>query len=326
VAAGQLRDIEMRHLQALQAVAEEGSFGRAAKRLGFSQSAVSQQIGALERVLGEPVFDRPGGPRRVELTPVGQMLLEHADAVLGRIRQAEDDLERLRHGGAGQLVIGTFQSVSVRILPTIVRRMRTEVPGVLIKAVESDYNESLLDGVESGELDLAFTTGQQPDDRFDFVHLCVDPFVVLSTSPAPRSAIATGQLGGAPLIGEQVGACSTLIENGLRQLGIEPHYVFRTNDNAAVQAMVRAGMGQAIMPFLAVDDTDPGVVVRDMNPPLPPRRIDLVRRRGRTLHPAARRFSSLAVEVAASLGKPGFLGAASPDARLARTDEFAYPR
>ena len=65
------RDIEIRHLTALAAVAAERSFGRAAERLGFTQSAVSQQIAALERVVGEPVFDRPGGPRPVELTPVG---------------------------------------------------------------------------------------------------------------------------------------------------------------------------------------------------------------------------------------------------------------
>src|ERR1700712_5388942 len=149
MASANLRDLEIRHLQALQAVAEEGSFGRAAQRLGFSQSAVSQQSGALERVVGESVFDRPGGPRPVELTPVGCMLLDHANAVLSRIRQAEDDLERLRHGGSGRLVIGTFQSVSVRILPTIVQRMRSEVPGVLIKAVESDVNEDLVAGVDS---------------------------------------------------------------------------------------------------------------------------------------------------------------------------------
>ena len=299
-----LRDLEIRHLQALQAVAEEGSFGRAAQRLGFSQSAVSQQIGALERVVGESVFDRPGGPRPVELTPVGCMLLDHANAVLSRIRQAEDDLERLRHGGSGRLVIGTFQSVSVRILPTIVQRMRSEVPGVLIKAVESDINEDLVAGVDSGELDLAFIVGAVPSDHFDIIHLCSDPFVVLSAAPAPRSAIATETLSGAALIGEGVGSCSALIEDGLRAMGVLPDYVFRTNDNSAIQAMVRAGMGHAVMPYLAVDESDQSVVVRDMNPPLPPRRIDLIRRRGRTLHPAAQRFTALAVEVAAKVTKP----------------------
>ena len=68
-----LQDIEIRHLQALRAVAQEGSFGRAGERLGFTQSAISQQIASLERVLGEKVFDRRGGPRPVELTPAGEV-------------------------------------------------------------------------------------------------------------------------------------------------------------------------------------------------------------------------------------------------------------
>ena len=66
-----MRDLEIRHLEALDAVASTGTFGRAAERLGYTQSAISQQIAALERVMGAPVFDRPGGPRPVELTPLG---------------------------------------------------------------------------------------------------------------------------------------------------------------------------------------------------------------------------------------------------------------
>ena len=86
------RDLEIKHLVALQAVAGERSFGRAAERLGFTQSAISQQIAALDRVVGEPVFDRPGGPRPVELTPAGQVLLAHAEAVLRQLRQAEEEV------------------------------------------------------------------------------------------------------------------------------------------------------------------------------------------------------------------------------------------
>src|SRR6478752_9507111 len=88
-----LRDLDIRHLMALQAVAEERSFGRAAQRLGFTQSAISQQVAALERIVGTPLFDRPGGPRPVELTPAGVALLPHAEAVLERLLQASEDLE-----------------------------------------------------------------------------------------------------------------------------------------------------------------------------------------------------------------------------------------
>src|SRR5262245_26748986 len=86
------RELELKHLVALQAVATERSFGRAAERLGYTQSAISQQIAALERVVGEPVFDRPGGPRPVELTPCGQVILDHAEQVFRRLGQAEEEV------------------------------------------------------------------------------------------------------------------------------------------------------------------------------------------------------------------------------------------
>src|SRR5262245_31948435 len=125
-----LRDVELRHLQALRSVAEEGSFGRAALRLGFTQSAISQQIAHLERLVGEPVFDRPGGARPVTLTPIGEMLLPHATAILDRVRSAEADLSAFRSGEVGTVAIGTFQSISVRILPgllTDLSRLRPDI-------------------------------------------------------------------------------------------------------------------------------------------------------------------------------------------------------
>jgi LysR family cyn operon transcriptional activator len=103
------------------------------------------------------------------------------------------------------------------------------------------------------------------------------------------------------MIGQSPCACAESIDRSLRDYGVEPDYVFRTNDNAAVQAMVRAGMGQAILPFLAADTNDPGVTVSFMDPPIPPRVIALARRRGRTLAPAADRFIEIASEVCRSL-------------------------
>jgi len=153
-----LHAIEIRHLQALQAVATEGSFERAADRLGFSQSAVSQQIAALERVVGHRVFDRPGGSRRVELTPVGTALLAHATAVLAQLREAERDVETLLAGG-GRLAIGSFQSVSVKILPAVVGRILGESPHLDIRCSEFNNLDEVMAPLQSGELDLAFAIG-----------------------------------------------------------------------------------------------------------------------------------------------------------------------
>ena len=88
--------VELRHLAALQAVAEEGSFGRAATRLGYTQSAVSQQIATLERLVGVRLVERPGGPRPVSITEAGTVLLRHADGIVARLRAAQADLAALQ--------------------------------------------------------------------------------------------------------------------------------------------------------------------------------------------------------------------------------------
>ena len=77
--------IELRHFLALEAVAREGSFGKAALKLGYTQSAVSQQIAALERIVGQRLIERPGGPKPVSLTEAGTLLLRHANAITARI-------------------------------------------------------------------------------------------------------------------------------------------------------------------------------------------------------------------------------------------------
>src|SRR5919108_1177491 len=90
--------LEFRHLIALKAIAEEGTFGRAARRLGYTQSAISQQIATLERIVGQRLIDRPGGPRPVSLTEAGRLLLRHADGITARLQAAQADLGALRDG------------------------------------------------------------------------------------------------------------------------------------------------------------------------------------------------------------------------------------
>lgn len=299
-----LRDVEIRHLQALQAVATEGSFGRAADRLGFSQSAVSQQIATFEKVIGRRLFDRPGGPRPVQLTPVGNVLLAHAETVLAQLRQAEQEVESLLAGG-GRLVIGSFQSVSVKILPAVVGRILGESPELDIRCVEHDSVDEALEPLLQVGLDLAFVIGETLD-RFDGVEhalLCTDPFVFISPAGARVPPIVeTAELAELPLIGEQRGgSCQTALEDELRSLGVDPTWVFRSNDNSAIQAMVRSGMGHAVMPYLAIEPTDPGIVVRNMRPPLTPRQIRIAWRADRTLLPAASRFIDIATDVCAQL-------------------------
>jgi len=301
-----LRDVEIKHLVALRAVAEEGTFGRAATRLGYTQSAVSQQIAGLERALGAPVFDRPGGPRPVELTPLGSLLLEHANDVLGRLDAAGAAVERFVRGETGPLVVGTFQSVTTSILPTIVGRLREESPDVDIRLRESNDKEAFPGALVRGELDLAFTL----DDDWPGVEtevLFEDPFVVVT----PRSDLRAGcfpvqDLVGRGLVGYQLTSCQREIEEGLRRVvDGDLDWVFRTDDNLAVVALVRSGLGAAVVPRLAVDVDDDSVAIHDPEPPIPPRRVGLSWKAGRTLSPVALRFAEIAREACRPLQLSG---------------------
>jgi DNA-binding transcriptional LysR family regulator len=299
----QIGDLDLRHLLALEAVAAEGTFGRAAARLGYTQSAVSQQIAALERLLGGAVFDRPGGPRRVELTPLGEVVLDHARSVLARVDAALEDIERFRAGTAGRVDVGTFQSVSTGLLPAVVQRIRAARPAVEIRLFESDADDELHEQLDSGLLDLCFLVGEVDPARFDSVVLLTDPFVLVARpgefEPGP---VSIPSLEGRPFIGQQyTSSCQRLNEAGLAAGGLEPQYVFRTNDNTAVAAMVDAGMGVAVLPLLCVDPASTRVRVHPLDPPIPDRVISLAWRRDRTLSPIAEEFRVTAVEEAARL-------------------------
>src|SRR4051812_25175116 len=118
-------NVELRHLAALEAVGRTHSFVAAARELGYTQSAISQQIARLEAGVGQRLVERPGGPRPVTLTEAGTLLLRHADAIVAQLDAAEADMAALAAGAAGPLHVGIFQSVGARILPGLLRR----VPG-----------------------------------------------------------------------------------------------------------------------------------------------------------------------------------------------------
>ena len=299
-----LRELELRHLIALDAVATEGTFGRAAVRLGYTQSAVSQQIAALERIVGGSLFDRPGGPRPVALTPLGELVLIHARDIIDRVDAAGEAVDRFVAGETGRIDVGTFQSVTNAILPAIVTRLRAENPTVDIRLFEDEDKNHGPGRVLTGELDVAFTVGRPASPDLDSLVLLDDPFVLI-TRPGelPDAPYPTARLNGASLIGYPPSACQQDIEDGLRKAGAVPTFVFRTLDNGAQLAMVRAGMGWAVMPLLCVDVRDSAIDLRPLRPAIPPRQICLVWRRDRTLSPLAARLIAVAQDVAESLSQ-----------------------
>jgi DNA-binding transcriptional LysR family regulator len=114
-----IHDLELRHLVTFKEVAAKRSVGRAADALGFTQSAVSQQIARLEAVLGQPLFRRPGRTEAGGTHRAGELLLPRVDDLIAQLRSIERDFEGLAEGTVGRLAVGTFQSISVRLLPAV---------------------------------------------------------------------------------------------------------------------------------------------------------------------------------------------------------------
>ncbi len=295
--------VEIRHLAALQAVVEEGSFGRAARRLGYTQSAVSQQIATLERIVGERLLERPGGPRAVSPTEAGELLLRHAEAIVARLRAAQADLAALSEGGAGSLRVGTFQSVGARILPDVMRRFAATWPLVAIALAESNSDEELLSLVEQGELDLAFSVLPLPEGPLEAVELLRDPWVLVVPRESPlaarRTPVTPEEIATLALIGYRSCRSTAQVESHLYARGIEPRFVFRSNDNGTVQGLVGAGVGAALVPRLALDASDENVVSLELDAKVPPRLIAVVWHRDRYRSPAARAFVETAEAAAA---------------------------
>jgi len=299
--------IEIRHLAALEAVATEGSFRRAAAKLGYVQSAISEQIASLERLVGQRLVDRSRGTGPVELTDAGEVLLTHARAIVARIKAAEADLIALADGAAGSLRVGIYQSVGTRILPRALRRYAREWPQVTVLPREAPTDAGLFELVESGELELTFADLPLPDGPFDYVELLRDPYVLLvpAASPLARAdrPASLGDVAELPLIGHWTCRVLPRVEAELRGLGVEPNFVFRSDITATVQAMVGAGVGSAIVPRLTVDAADPGTALVDLDERMPvqPRVIALAWHRDRYRSPAALGFVEATKEVSVQL-------------------------
>jgi DNA-binding transcriptional LysR family regulator len=294
--------VELRHLAALQAVAEEESFGRAAERLGYTQSAVSQQIQALERIVGQRLVERPGGPRRVSLTEAGELLLRHAAGIVARLQAAQADLAAFAEGSAGTLRVGTFQSVGARVLPLLLREFTAAWPDVSVQLTEGSDDGFLLELVERGELDLAFVMLPVEEGPFETREAMVDPHVLVVQSDSPLALRnrrpSLREVADLPLIGFRQCRSIHAVETRFRDAGLEPRIVFRSDDNGTIQGLVAAGVGAALVPLLSVDVGHEGTAVFGLAD-VPPRLIGIAWHRDRYRSPAARAFADLAIDVCA---------------------------
>jgi molybdenum-dependent DNA-binding transcriptional regulator ModE len=178
-----LPDVELRHLAALVTVAHERSMRAAARRLGCSQSTVSQRLLEIERAAGARLVSRERVRREARLTDAGRSLLFHAEAVLDRVEAARADLATL--GREDQLRLGVYQGAPLRLLPAILQRLG----GLQVTPCEGRNDLELLSAVRSGTLDLTFAALPLPAGPFDYLRL-------LDEADGPP-VLESGEAGGA---------------------------------------------------------------------------------------------------------------------------------
>jgi DNA-binding transcriptional LysR family regulator len=291
--------VELRHLAALEAVGRTRSFGLAARELGYTQSAVSQQIAQLERNVGQRLVDRPGGPRRVDLTDAGRLLLRHADAIVAQLDAAQADMAAFAEGAAGPLRVGIFQSVGARILPGLIRRFKKEWPLVEVSVREEIDAADLLRLLEHGELDLTFADMPLPEGPFGSEEVLVDPYVLLVQAGSKLADRTTApplrELAGVPIVTwRHIGQPETYLRGRVPDLNI----VFRSDDNGTLVGLVAEGLGVAVVPQLVVNPRNPAYVALPFGNRIPARHLAIVWHRDRFRSAAAESFVELAKSLA----------------------------
>jgi DNA-binding transcriptional LysR family regulator len=306
---GLVADVELRHLTTMAAIAEEGTFGRAAARLGFTQSTVSQQIARLEKSVGGAVFERPGGPRPVRITPLGALVLEQGRGLLAKADGLADAVDRFK-AGDGRIDIGTLQSVSNVILPSVVRRLRDEHPGCEIRLSEEEPEDPQI-----GDLDLLFYDGAVDGD-VEYLKLLDDPYLLVARpGDFPDGTVRLKWLDDRPMVAWPSTCDQPRMERAIAGAGARPRIVFRSAGNETLLSMVRAGMGSAVLPWLALHGSDSWsddrLAIHQLRP-APAREVYLHWPAGRTQSPLAVRAIEIAAEVAADLAEQSAPTSTSP--------------
>jgi DNA-binding transcriptional LysR family regulator len=291
-------EVQLRHLRTMAAIAEEGTFGRAAGRLGYTQSSVSQQIAALEKAVGGAVFDRPGGPRPVRITPLGEVVLAHGRDLLTKAEALADAVDRFRAGN-GRIDIGTFQGATNLILPAVVGRLLSEHPGCDIRLSEVEPHDPRI-----GDLDLLLHYGRIDGD-VEHVELLDEPYLLVASAGAfPAGPVRVKLLGDVPMVAWPRNVHQKWLERTLADAGARPRIVFRTAGHETIVSMVRAGIGSAVLPWLALHGSDAWSDDRLSIHQLRPSPVStwyLYWPAGRTPSPLAARAIDIAVEAARTL-------------------------
>jgi len=291
--------LEIRLISAFVAVVEKGSFAAAARELGYTQSGVSQQVAALERIADCKLLIRHAGGRRpVQPTAAGRAMLEHSRALLAHIDRAYDEVTGRAHGGGNTVRVVAFSSIAVHVVPHLLIELRRRGE-TRVEILEDPGDEELFDELDSGAVDLAFVVLPVPS-RYGIDELGSDPYVAVvpaDSELASRSRITTDDLRDHQLLGISRSSHDDVVEARLADAGVGESGFERYDDNRLVQSLVAGGQGIAVVPWLTVNHDDSAVRVLPLALDLQPRRLGLVHHRDRLLSPAAREVRSVAVDL-----------------------------
>ncbi|MFE7750836.1 LysR family transcriptional regulator [Streptomyces sp. NPDC057428] len=248
--------IEARHLRVLRAVATGGSFSAAARDLGCTQPAVSQQMKALESSAGTPLLIRTG--REMRLTQAGEALVRHASGILAGLTAAEEEIAAIAGLRAGRVRLVSFPSGSSTLVPGALAALRAAHPGTQVSLVESEPPRSV-EMLRDGDVDiaLAFRYGSTGGEWDDLVvrPLLTDRLVGLVPEGhrlAGAGAVDIGELAEESWIAG-CPRCRRQLVEVCEEAGFTPRIDFATDDYPAVVGLVGAGLGIAFLPELALE-------------------------------------------------------------------------
>ena len=277
--------LDTRRLQVLDAVVETGSITAAASLLGYTPSAVSQSVAALERETGATLFEKAG--RGIQPTQAGSLLAEHAAAILGRLREAESALAALRAGEAGHLQVTTFATAGATLVPRALARFRAAHRGVELDLRVAEADEALPQ-LRAGRSDIAvvaFDTGTktQLDDDLCWTHLLDDPYriVIPRTHPlAGRRVIGPEQLRDEMWIATASPACCSraVVTAACEKAGVTPNFGIVADEFSTAMGFVSAELGVAMVPLLGLSSVPDNVRVRRIRGTEPRRQVYAVTR------------------------------------------------
>ncbi|ASU80066.1 LysR family transcriptional regulator [Actinopolyspora erythraea] len=269
--------LDVRRMQVLRAVVNSGSVSAAANNLGYTPSAISQQLSTLEREAGLSLLEKVG--RGVRPTSAGMMLAERAGDLSELLSRTETELAKLRAGNSGVLRLRFFQSASVALIPPAVATFRARYPQVRLDLGMQE--DGMLERLAEGEADLAVIvvgreTRSVPGVRL--LHLVDEPYRVVLPVGHPlceEDQIDLARLSEESWIQESMsaGPCAESLYDAFAAAGFTPHVALESDSAQSSQGFVAAGMGISLVPRLGLDPVHPGVEVRPLRNPEPARRI-----------------------------------------------------